>query len=64
RASTNGKDPNAWVVSWEDTHFTIEGLAQKYVTNAELVWYLTECMAAPRKKGVVVIRKRRPHPAV
>ncbi|KAJ7868404.1 hypothetical protein B0H14DRAFT_2240021, partial [Mycena olivaceomarginata] len=62
RASTNGKDPNARVVSWEDTHFTIEGLAQKYATNAELVWYLTECMAAPRKKGVVVIRKRRPHP--
>ncbi|KAJ7815078.1 hypothetical protein B0H14DRAFT_2375595 [Mycena olivaceomarginata] len=64
RASTNGKDPNARVVSWEDTHFTIEGLAQKYATNAELVWYLTECMAAPRKKGVVVIRKRRPHPAI
>ncbi|KAJ7793621.1 hypothetical protein B0H14DRAFT_2622662 [Mycena olivaceomarginata] len=64
RASTNGKDPNARVVSWEDTHFTIEGLAQKYATNAELVWYLTECMAAPRKKGVVVIRKRRPHPVI
>ncbi|KAJ7835742.1 hypothetical protein B0H14DRAFT_3461138 [Mycena olivaceomarginata] len=46
------------------THFTIEGLAQKYATNAELVWYLTECMAAPRKKGVVVIRKRRPPPRV
>ncbi|KAJ7321910.1 hypothetical protein DFH08DRAFT_712721 [Mycena albidolilacea] len=60
RASTNGKDPNARVVSWED----IEGLAQKYATNAELVWYLTECMAAPRKKGVVVIRRRRPHPAI
>ncbi|KAJ7310170.1 hypothetical protein DFH08DRAFT_718892 [Mycena albidolilacea] len=64
RASTNGKDPNAQVVSWEDTHFTIEGLAQKYVMNTELVWYLTECMAAPRKKGVVVIHKRHPHPVV
>ncbi|KAJ7939688.1 hypothetical protein B0H13DRAFT_2300386 [Mycena leptocephala] len=51
RASTNGKDPNARVVSWEDTHFTIEGLARKDATDAELVWYLTECMAAPERRN-------------
>jgi hypothetical protein len=29
-----------------------------------LTWYLTQCMAATRKNGVVITRTRRPHPYV
>ncbi|KAJ7857846.1 hypothetical protein B0H14DRAFT_3085159 [Mycena olivaceomarginata] len=40
--------------TWED-HYEREG---------ELIWDLTEAMAAPKKNGVVVVRKRRPHPVI
>ncbi|KAJ7793698.1 hypothetical protein B0H14DRAFT_2622595 [Mycena olivaceomarginata] len=35
---------------------------QHYKREGELIWDLKEAMAAPKKNGVVVARKRRPHP--
>ncbi|KAJ7016698.1 hypothetical protein C8F04DRAFT_1244801 [Mycena alexandri] len=52
------------VATWDDMNFTIQGLADQYREGDSLVWYLTECFAAPRVKGKVVIRKRRPHPVI
>lgn len=64
RASTNGRKENAEVLEWEDTEFTIQGLADEYRNEDEVIWYLTESMTASRKNGVVVMRARRPHPVV
>ncbi|KAJ7883176.1 hypothetical protein B0H14DRAFT_3082456 [Mycena olivaceomarginata] len=50
--------------TWEDVKFTISDVAQHYEREGELIWDLTEAMAAPRKNGVVVVRKRRPHPVI
>ncbi|KAF7371704.1 hypothetical protein MVEN_00026800 [Mycena venus] len=64
RATTNGRKKDARVMTWEDTEFTIQGLADQYREADTFVWYLTECFCAPRVKGEVVVRKRRPHPAI
>ncbi|KAJ7020892.1 hypothetical protein C8F04DRAFT_1224175 [Mycena alexandri] len=64
RASTNGRKEGTRVATWDDMNFTIQGLADQYREGDSLVWYLTECFAAPRVKGKVVIRKRRPHPVI
>ncbi|KAJ6545695.1 hypothetical protein B0H19DRAFT_1308385 [Mycena capillaripes] len=64
RATTNGRNPNAQVVEREDTDFTIQGLAEQYAKEDEFLWYLTECFAAPRKNGKVVVRKCRPHTVI
>ncbi|KAJ7770955.1 hypothetical protein B0H14DRAFT_3096055 [Mycena olivaceomarginata] len=50
--------------TWEDVKFTILDVAQHYEREGELIWDLTEAMAAPKKNGVVVVRKRRPHPVI
>ncbi|KAJ7448862.1 hypothetical protein B0H11DRAFT_1659415, partial [Mycena galericulata] len=62
RATTNGRVENAKVATWDHMKFTIQGLADQYREADEFVWYLTECFCAPRVKGKVVVRKRRPHP--
>ncbi|KII90232.1 hypothetical protein PLICRDRAFT_108509 [Plicaturopsis crispa FD-325 SS-3] len=66
RASTNGRrktDVN--VVTWDDLgKFSIPKLIERMSRRAPLSWALTEAMAAPRKKGVVVVRKHRPHPTI
>ncbi|KAJ7729217.1 hypothetical protein B0H14DRAFT_3097944 [Mycena olivaceomarginata] len=54
RARSNG---------WQED-FTISDVAQHYEREGELIWDLTEAMAAPKKNGVVVVRKRRPHPVI
>ncbi|KAJ7661825.1 hypothetical protein B0H17DRAFT_953379, partial [Mycena rosella] len=64
RATTNGRTEGAEVVTWDHMNFTIEGLANKYRDADEFLWYITECCAAPREKGKVVIRRRRPHPVI
>ncbi|KAJ7266414.1 hypothetical protein B0H12DRAFT_1010765 [Mycena haematopus] len=64
RATTNGRKAGARVATWEDTEFTIDGLAAQYRNADPFIWYITECFCAPRIKGKVVIRKRRPHPAI
>ncbi|KAJ7723584.1 hypothetical protein B0H16DRAFT_1666140 [Mycena metata] len=64
RASTNGRKEGARVATWEDMNFSIQGLADQYREADGLVWYITESLAAPRVKGKVVIRKRRPHPVI
>ncbi|KAJ7737529.1 hypothetical protein B0H16DRAFT_1762389, partial [Mycena metata] len=64
RASTNGRKEGARVATWGDMNFSIQGLADQYREADGLVWYITESLAAPRVKGEVVIRKRRPHPVI
>ena len=63
RATTNGRVEKVRVSTWHHTRFTIQEIIDKY-RNDELIWHLTECMSAPRVKGNVVVRKRRPHPIV
>ncbi|KAJ7845025.1 hypothetical protein B0H14DRAFT_2584918 [Mycena olivaceomarginata] len=64
RATTNGLVKNTDVVTWEDTEFTLQGLAHQYQDEDPFVWYLTECFTASRKKGKVVVKKNRPHPVI
>ncbi|KAJ7691362.1 hypothetical protein B0H17DRAFT_935216 [Mycena rosella] len=64
RATTNRRKKGARVATWDDTRFTIQGLADQYREADEFLWYLTECFCAPRVKGKVVVRKRRPHHAI
>lgn len=65
RASTNGRrstdQPN--IVTWDTLgKFSISALIEEYKTCAPVSWHLTESMAASRKNGIVVVKKRRPHP--
>ena len=66
RASTNSRNSesvHANVVTWEALgNFSISALIEKYKASAPVSWHLTESMAASRKNGVVVLKKRRPHP--
>ncbi|KAJ6517043.1 hypothetical protein DFH09DRAFT_1430940 [Mycena vulgaris] len=55
-ATTNGRAKNTGVVKWEDVDFTMEGLANQYKAEDELLWYMTECFPASHKKGKVVIQ--------
>ena len=66
RASTNGRRPDcANLVTWEALgRFSIAALCEKYKTRAPVSWYLTESMTASRKNGIVILKKRRPHPIV
>jgi hypothetical protein len=64
RATTNGHVKSTDVVTWEDTEFTLQGLAHQYQDEDPFIWYLTECFTASRKKGKVVVKKNRPHPVV
>ncbi|KAF8166316.1 hypothetical protein K438DRAFT_1984361 [Mycena galopus ATCC 62051] len=61
-ARTNGRTERTEVVEWEDMEFTIDGLSAQYQQEDPFVWYLTESLAASRKKGKVVVKKTRPHP--
>jgi hypothetical protein len=64
RARSNGRQEDVRTATWEDVKFTILDVVQHYKREGELIWDLTEAMAAPKKNGVVVVRKRRPHPMV
>ena len=66
RASTNGRRPDHNnLVTWEALgKFSIVALIEKYNARAPVSWYLTESMAASRKRGIVILKKRRPHPIV
>ncbi|KIK04134.1 hypothetical protein K443DRAFT_130972 [Laccaria amethystina LaAM-08-1] len=64
RASTNGRcaDP-VNLVTWEALRkFSIAGLCKKYKSHAPVSWYLTESMMASCKNGIVILKKRHPHP--
>ncbi|EDR00804.1 uncharacterized protein LACBIDRAFT_312994 [Laccaria bicolor S238N-H82] len=64
RASTNGRRPTDSIslVTWEALgRFSIAALVEKYKSHAPVAWHLTECMAASRKNGVVVVKKQQPH---
>lgn len=64
-ASANKRAQKPRIVTWKDLEsFSIRGLVSSFASKAPLSWYLTECMAGPRKKGAVVVRSRRPHPPV
>jgi hypothetical protein len=66
RASTNGRHPDRVnLVTWSALgNFSIASLCEKYKSRAPVSWHLTESMAASRKNGIVVLKKRRPHPIV
>jgi hypothetical protein len=51
-------------MTWQDTEFTIQGLADQYCKADKFVWYFTECFCASRVKSEVMVGKRRPHTAV
>ncbi|KAJ7756790.1 hypothetical protein DFH07DRAFT_742456 [Mycena maculata] len=65
RAQTNGRTA-AHVVSWDELlcHFNLKWLGTKYCIRLPLPWFLTESMSAPKAKGAIFIRKRRPHPTI
>lgn len=64
RALMNGRRPDRVnLVSWEALgKFSIDALCEKYKTRTPVSWHLTESTAASRKNGIVIIKKRRPHP--
>lgn len=64
RATTNGRKEGVRTMTWEDTNFTMHGLADRFREADALIWYITECLCAPRLKGKIVTRAHRPHPAV
>ncbi|KAJ6549750.1 hypothetical protein B0H19DRAFT_883435, partial [Mycena capillaripes] len=64
RATTNKRTSNTEVVEWEDIAFSVEELAALYQGEDEFLWYITECFAASRKSGKVIVKKTRPHPAI
>jgi hypothetical protein len=66
RASTNGRRPDHFkLVTWQALgKFNISALCDKYRVHAPVSWYITEFMAASRKGGVFIVKKRRPHPIV
>ncbi|KDR66902.1 hypothetical protein GALMADRAFT_80370 [Galerina marginata CBS 339.88] len=66
RASTNGRQPDRVnLITWEALgKFSIAGLCEKYKDRAPVSWHLTESMAASRKNGTVILKKRRPHPII
>ena len=65
RASKNSRSKGADLATWDDLgKFSITSLAAKYKQRAPLAWYLTESMAAPKNKGVIAMRVRRPHTPV
>ncbi|KAJ6521803.1 hypothetical protein DFH09DRAFT_870001, partial [Mycena vulgaris] len=64
KTRTEAKTKNTGVVKWEDVDFTMEGLANQYKAEDELLWYMTECFPASHKKGKVVVKKSRPHSVI
>jgi hypothetical protein len=59
------RKPDTVPVTWDDIgKFNIKSLAAMFKHRAALTWYLTERMAAKRKNGVIVLKRRRPHPIV
>ncbi|KAJ7627263.1 hypothetical protein FB45DRAFT_749505 [Roridomyces roridus] len=66
QASANARTKEKRQLVNEDNilSFSIERTASIFQKRAKLAWYITECLAAPRDKQVVVLRKRRPHPTI
>ena len=44
--------------------FDMKSYIQQLKERAPTVWFITECMAASRYKGVTIVKKMRPHPLV
>ncbi|KAF7371606.1 hypothetical protein MVEN_00016000 [Mycena venus] len=63
RATTNKRTNSTDIIEWEDVAFSVEELAALYQED-EFLWHLTECFAASRKGGKVVVKKTRPHPVI
>ncbi|KAJ7208822.1 hypothetical protein GGX14DRAFT_632643 [Mycena pura] len=64
RATTNKRTNNTNIIEWEDVAFSVDELATLYQEEDEFLWYLTECFAASRKGGKVIVKKVRPHPII
>jgi hypothetical protein len=58
---TNGRGRKTRIVTWDDIkNLDIMTLGTCFKKEAPVTMRLLECMAAPRKDGMVVVRKRRP----
>ncbi|KAJ7602744.1 hypothetical protein DFH06DRAFT_1351097 [Mycena polygramma] len=65
RASSKGRAKDVRLATWDDFgKLSIPAIAATYKRRAPAVWYITECMGGPTANGVVVVRKRRPHPTI
>ncbi|KAJ6595091.1 hypothetical protein DFH09DRAFT_1412993, partial [Mycena vulgaris] len=62
--TTNKRVNNTDAIEWEDVAFSVEELAALYEKEDKFLWYLTECFAASRKGGKVIVKKIRPHPII
>ncbi|KAF9021243.1 hypothetical protein BDZ89DRAFT_930664, partial [Hymenopellis radicata] len=52
-------------VNQEDVFaFSMQRTADVLKARARTTWYMTECMAATRKNGEIIIRDKRPHPFI
>jgi hypothetical protein len=62
RAGTKGRGWDLRVGSWDDVRgLNIQSLMERFSEAAPLTMYMLECMCAPKKNGVVVVRTRRPY---
>ncbi|KAE9391866.1 hypothetical protein BT96DRAFT_831430, partial [Gymnopus androsaceus JB14] len=51
--------PQSYITKEDLMSFQLADHAKLFEEHAPLVWYLTACMAAPKKNGVFVVRKWR-----
>ncbi len=64
-ASTNGRVKNACTVSWSEIeNFSLNDSISLIQREEKIVWDMAESMAAPTRKGVTVVRQRRPYTPV
>ncbi|PBK88554.1 hypothetical protein ARMGADRAFT_900203, partial [Armillaria gallica] len=63
--STNGHVKNACTVSWSEIeNFSLNVSISLIQREEKIVWDMAESMAAPTRKGVTVVRQRRPYTPV
>ncbi|SJL18473.1 uncharacterized protein ARMOST_22062 [Armillaria ostoyae] len=64
-ASTNGRVKNARTVAWSEIeNFSLNDSIALIQKEEKIVWDMAESMAAPTRKGVAVVRQRRPYTPV
>ncbi|KAF9022260.1 hypothetical protein BDZ89DRAFT_1137427 [Hymenopellis radicata] len=66
QASVNQRmDGKHQLVTQDDVFaFSMQRTADVLQARAKTTWYLTECMAATRRNGEIVVRDKRPHPLI
>ncbi|KAJ7686003.1 hypothetical protein B0H17DRAFT_1204550 [Mycena rosella] len=64
QATTNGRGKGEVITRQHMGNFSLVRIEKKYKKRQALPMFLTEYMAAPKVKGVFVVRARRPHPMI